>query len=98
MLCHEQVHDNIEFSLGNSKLCRDSPITTPYVKLWHFISFFENIYGILWTLKLVLSESSLRCCEQLKYLFQVVFGDSKIAEAFQFGKTKCGHKITCGIL
>jgi hypothetical protein len=52
---------------------------------------------ILWALKVVLSKASLRSCEELKCLFQAMFSDSKIAERFQLGKTKCGYYVTYGI-
>ena len=49
---------------------------------------------ILWTLIVVMSKLSLRSCEQLKDLFQVMFNDSEIASDFKLGKTKCGYYIT----
>ena len=52
---------------------------------------------IFWTLKVVMSKLSLRFCEQLKDLFQVMFSDSEIAQDFKLGKTKCGYYIICGI-
>ena len=52
---------------------------------------------ILWTVKTVMSKSSLRSCEQLKHLFVAIFPDSTIAKSFTLGKTKCGHYVTYGI-
>ena len=52
---------------------------------------------ILWTLKVVMSKMSLRSYEQIKCLFSAMFSDSKIAESFQLGKTKCGYYVTYGI-
>ena len=44
---------------------------------------------ILWALKVVMSKLSLRSCEELKDLFQVMF-NGEVATDFTLGKTKCG--------
>ena len=52
---------------------------------------------ILWVVKVVMTHSSLRFCENLNELFQAMFSDSKIAESFKLGKTKCGYFINYGL-
>ena len=52
---------------------------------------------ILWVLKVVITHSSLQFCENVNELFQAMFSDSKIAESFELGKTKCGYFINYGL-
>ena len=52
---------------------------------------------ILWVLKVVITHSSLQFCENLNKPFQAMFSDSKIAESFKLGKTKCGCFINYGL-
>ena len=48
---------------------------------------------IIWTLKNVQSNFSLKPCESLLKLFQSMFPDSAIAKNFIFSKDKCSYYI-----
>ena len=50
---------------------------------------------ILWFLKVVITHSSLRFCENLNELFQAMFNVQH--KIFKLGKTKCGYFINYGL-
>ena len=52
---------------------------------------------IRYALKVVMSHSSFRSCEDINELFQAMFTDSVIASKFHLGKTKCMYTICYGI-
>ena len=87
---------------SNSESSSESPISIPptaaSASLNDYVKDANTTKAeILWTLKSVMSKSSLRSCEQLKHLFVAMFPDSIIAKSFTLGNTKCGYYITYGI-
>ena len=52
---------------------------------------------ITWCLKTVASHFSFRSCEDIKNVFSWMFPDSKIADQFTLGKTKCAYTINFGL-
>ena len=53
--------------------------------------------AIIWTLKNVQANFSLKTCESLPKVFQKMFSDSVIAKNFTFSKDKCSYYISYGI-
>ncbi|CAL1299581.1 unnamed protein product [Larinioides sclopetarius] len=51
-----------------------------------------------WSLKCVESHYSYNSCKDISNLFQDMFPDSKIAEKFSCGPTKCSYLISFGIV
>ena len=52
---------------------------------------------IIWALENTLNHQSFSSCESLSKLFTRMFSDSKIAEQFSLGKTKCRYYTVFGI-
>ena len=52
---------------------------------------------VRWSLAVVLKKYPLSSCSDIKKLFQEMFKDSKIAEKFTCGSTKCSYIINFGI-
>ena len=52
---------------------------------------------ITWTIKTILLHNSNRSCDELSKLFHYMFPDSKIANIFSLGRTKCGYYTNFGI-
>ena len=52
---------------------------------------------IIWTIRTILLHNSNRSCDGLSKLFQQMFPDSKIANVFSLGRTKCGYYTNFGI-
>ena len=59
----------------------------------------ENVIRaeIRWALKTVEYHFSMRSCDGISGLFQVMFPDSEIAKKFQLSRTKCGYVINHGL-
>ena len=87
---------------SNSEDSSESPISIPpraaSTSLNEYVKDANTTKaGVLWTLKTVMSKSSLRSCEQLKHLFVAMFPNRTIAKSFTLRKTKCGYYVTYGI-
>ena len=52
---------------------------------------------ILWAITTVMEHYSANSCENTNHLFPRMFPDSKIAQKFSCGKTKCGYLIKFGL-
>ena len=52
---------------------------------------------IRWALKCISSKYSKRSCDEIKYLFSIMFSDSQIAKKFTCGCTKCSYLILYGM-
>ena len=52
---------------------------------------------LIWALKKITSNFSLSSCEGISNCFKVMFPDSKIANEFQLGKTKCAYILHHGV-
>ena len=75
---------HVEEKYGNTK---DSDISLFLSK--ENVTKAEIMCGHIWILKTVMSAFSLWYCGSLSNYFQEMFPDSKIAQNFSLGKTKC---------
>ena len=91
-----QLVNNRKENNENEKEKDEQVSATPSVK-----TFFTNEAvtdaEILWVLDVILSKYSLNSCSNKNELFATMFKDSKIAQSFKCGSTKCSSVINFGL-
>lgn len=91
-----QLVSNRKENNDNEKEKDEQVSTTPSVKTF-FINEAVTDAEILWVLDVILSKYSLNSCSNKNELFATMFKDSKIAQSFKCGSTKCSYIINFGL-
>ena len=85
-----QLVSNRKENNDNEKEKDEQVSTTRSVKTF-FINVAVTDAEILWVLDVILSKNSLNSCSNKNELFTTMFKDSKIAQTFKCGSTKCSY-------